>query len=82
MFNLRDQWKWDAMRMQWCVEVSPEEKIYVGDTVEVSFNNGTFTGRVKQVAGFGMHEDRPVISVLFPGRKNGVKVHINQIKKA
>lgn len=79
--NNRNNWKWDDKRMQWCVEISPEETIYVGDRVMVSFNNGTFEGVVKQVAGFGMQETRAVISILFPGRKNGVKVHINQVTK-
>ena len=51
----------------------------VGDTVIVRFSNGNFRGRVKQVAGFGMHEERAVISVVFPGRANGKKVSIDSI---
>jgi hypothetical protein len=34
---------------------------------------------VKQVAGFGLNEDRPVISILFPGRAKGKKVHIDSV---
>jgi hypothetical protein len=51
----------------------------VGDTVIVRFSNGNFRGRVKQVAGFGRYEDRAVISILFPGKKNGIKVPIDNV---
>jgi hypothetical protein len=51
----------------------------VGDTVIVKFSNGNFRGRVKQVAGFGWSEHRPVISVIFQGKSNGKKVHIDNV---
>ena len=45
----------------------------VGDQVLVKFSNGNFRGTLKQVAGFGIHEHRDVVSVLFPGRSKGKK---------
>jgi len=51
----------------------------VGDTVIVRFNNGNFRGKVKQVAGFGMLEERAIISVVFPGKSNGKKVPIDNV---
>jgi hypothetical protein len=51
----------------------------VGDNVLVRFNNGNFVGRIKQTAGFGLNWDLETISVVFPGRKNGKKVHINNL---
>lgn len=51
----------------------------VGDQVLVKFNNGNFRGTVKQTAGFGIHEHRAVISVIFPGKKNGTKVAIENV---
>lgn len=80
MINQRESWDYDHNRRQWFVKVN-DQKIYVGDMVKVRFKNGTFEGRVKQVAGFGPNEPRDVISVLFPGRKNGVKVSIRNIVK-
>lgn len=56
-----------------------DKVVGVGDRVVVKFNNGNFVGVVKQTAGFGMYEKRPVISVLFPGRSNGKKVHIDNV---
>ena len=51
----------------------------VGDTVLVRFNNGNFKGTVKQTAGFGSNENRAVISVIFSGKSNGKKVHIDNV---
>lgn len=51
----------------------------VGDKVLVKFTNGLFTGTLKQTAGFGWKEDRPVVMVLFPGKSKGKKVHIDSI---
>ncbi len=56
-----------------------DKMVGVGDTVLVKFSNGNFTGRVKQVAGFGWSETRDVISVIFPGRAKGKKVHIDSV---
>ena len=56
-----------------------DKVVGVGDVVLVKFDNGNFKGRVKQVAGFGLNEDRAIISVLFPGRNNGKKVHIDNV---
>jgi hypothetical protein len=56
-----------------------DKVVGVGDDVLVRFSNGNFRGRVKQTAGFGLNEDRAVISVLFPGRVKGKKVHIDTI---
>ncbi len=56
-----------------------EKVVAVGDTVLVKFSNGNFRGKLKQVAGFGMHEDRPIVSVVFPGKSNGKKVLIDNI---
>lgn len=77
--HLRDRWSYDFQRKEWCVNLTPEKRIYVNDLVKVKFTNGVFEGRVKQVAGFGMKETRDVISVLFPGHKKGTKISINQI---
>jgi hypothetical protein len=51
----------------------------VGDKVLVRFSNGDFTGTLKQTAGFGWKENRPVVMVLFPGKTKGKKVHIDSI---
>lgn len=56
-----------------------DKVVGIGDRVLVKFSNGNFTGIVKQTAGFGIHEHRAVISVLFPGKKNGTKVDIDNI---
>ena len=56
-----------------------EKVVAVGDTVIVKFSNGNFRGKLKQVAGFGLYEHRPVVSVIFPGRSNGKKVLIDNI---
>ena len=56
-----------------------DKVVGVGDTVIVRFSNGNFRGKVKQVAGFGMYEDRAVISVVFPGRSNGKKIPIDNV---
>jgi len=56
-----------------------DKVVGVGDRVRVRFSNGDFTGTVKQVAGFGMHEDRAVVSIVFPGKSNGKKVHIDSV---
>jgi hypothetical protein len=56
-----------------------DKVVGVGDRVLVKFNNGNFTGIVKQIAGFGPYEHRAIISVLFPGKKNGTKVYIDNI---
>ena len=55
-------------------------KVGTGDSVLVKFSNGKFLGTVKQVAGFGMHEDRAVITVLFGNRKKGIKVLIDNVE--
>ena len=47
--------------------------VAVGDNVLVRFTNGTFRGRVKQIAGFGMISELDIISVVFPGKSNGKK---------
>lgn len=56
-----------------------EKVVAVGDTVLVKFSNGNFRGKLKQIAGFGMHEDRPIVSVVFLGKSNGKKVLIDNI---
>lgn len=56
-----------------------EKVVAVGDIVLVKFSNGNFRGKLKQVAGFGLYEHRPVVSVIFPGRSNGKKVLIDNI---
>jgi predicted HAD superfamily phosphohydrolase YqeG len=56
-----------------------DKVVAVGDTVVVEFSNGNFRGRVKQIAGFGMHEERAVISVVFPGKSSGKKVSIDNV---
>ena len=58
----------------------PNEKIVaVGDTVLVRFSNGVFRGRVKQIAGFGLHTELDIISVVFPGKTNGKKVKVDNV---
>lgn len=61
------------------LRLSNDKVVGVGDTVIVRFSNGNFRGKVKQVAGFGMHEDRAVISIVFPGKSNGKKVLIDNV---
>ena len=53
--------------------------VAVGDNVLVRFTNGTFKGRVKQIAGFGMISELDIISVVFPGKSNGKKVKIDRV---
>jgi hypothetical protein len=53
--------------------------VAVGDNVLVRFTNGTFRGRVKQIAGFGMISELDIISVVFPGKSNGKKVKIDNV---
>ena len=53
--------------------------VAVGDNVLVRFINGTFRGRVKQIAGFGMISELDIISVVFPGKSNGKKVKIDSV---
>ena len=53
--------------------------VAVGDNVLVRFTNGTFRGRVKQIAGFGLNTELDVISVVFPGKSNGKKVHVDSV---
>ena len=61
------------------LELLNKEIVKEGDVVVVKFDNGNFKGVIKQIAGFGLHEHRAIISVLFPGRKNGVKVDIDKV---
>ena len=56
-----------------------DKVVAVGDNVMVKFNNGTFRGRVKQIAGFGLHTELDIISVVFPGKSNGKKVKIDSV---
>ena len=53
--------------------------VAVGDNVLVRFTNGTFRGKVKQIAGFGMISELDIISVVFPGKSNGKKVKIDSV---
>ena len=78
-FNLIDRWIWDSKSHQWTVKLLNGKIVQPGDRVLVQFTNGTFQGQVKQVAGFGSNEDRAVISVVFPGKSNGKKVHIDKV---
>jgi hypothetical protein len=55
-----------------------DKVVGVGDDVLVRFSNGNFRGRVKQTAGFGDFKF-DVISVLFPGKIKGKKVHIDSV---
>lgn len=56
-----------------------DKVVAVGDEVLVKFTNGTFQCRVKQIAGFGHFSELDMISVTLRGRKNGKKVHVNNI---
>ena len=56
-----------------------DKVVAVGDNVLVRFTNGEFRGRVKQIAGFGLNTELDVISVIFPGKKNGKKVKIDNV---
>jgi len=56
-----------------------DKVVAVGDNVLVRFTNGTFRGRVKQIAGFGMISELDIISVVFPGKSNGRKVKIDNV---
>lgn len=78
-FDIIDRWQWDNTNYCWTVKLTNEKIIKPGDRVLVKFTNGTFPGRVKQVAGFGNKEDRAVISVVFPGRTSGKKVYIDNV---
>ena len=53
--------------------------VAVGDNVLVRFTNGTFRGKVKQIAGFGSITELDIISVVFPGKSNGKKVKIDSV---
>ena len=53
--------------------------VAVGDNVLVRFTNGTFRGKVKQIAGFGSITELDIISVVFPGKANGKKVQIDSV---
>jgi hypothetical protein len=53
--------------------------VAVGDNVLVRFTNGTFKGKVKQIAGFGSITELDIISVVFPGKSNGKKVKIDSV---
>ena len=78
-FDLIDRWVFDRNDYAWKVKLLNGKIVSVGDNVLVQFSNGTFRGRVKQVAGFGSNEDRAVISIVFPGKSNGKKVHIDKV---
>jgi len=78
-FDYIDNWFWDYNDRCWKVKLLNEKIIQPGDRVLIKFSNGNFTGTVKQVAGFGSNEDRAVISVLFPGRSKGKKIHITNV---
>ena len=56
-----------------------DKVVAVGDNVLVRFTNGTFRGRVKQIAGFGLISELDIISVVFPGKSNGKKVKIDNV---
>ena len=79
--DLSKRWFCDFRDREWKVSLLDGTIVRMGDQVQVKFDNGVFTGRVKQVAGFGMKETRPIISILFPGRSKGVKVHIDSVLK-
>ena len=70
---------WERDSNEYKVRLSNNKIVGVGDTVIVKFSNGRFKGVVKQTAGFGINEHREVISVVFPGKSNGKKVHIDDI---
>ena len=78
-FDLIDRWVFDRNDYAWKVKLLNGKIVSVGDNVLVQFSNGTFRGRVKQVVGFGSNEDRAVISIVFPGKSNGKKVHIDKV---
>ena len=63
---------------QYKVRLLNDKVVGVDDKVLVKFSNGNFVGRVKQTAGFG-NWDFEHISIIFPGKKNGKKVHIDSI---
>ena len=56
-----------------------DKVVAVGDNVLVRFTNGTFRGRIKQIAGFGINSELDIISVVFPGKSNGKKVKIDNV---
>ena len=56
-----------------------DKVVAVGDNVLVRVTNGTFRGRVKQIAGFGIGAKLDIISVVFPGKANGKKVQIDSV---
>ena len=61
------------------VRLLNDKVVGVGDKVLVKFSNGNFIGTIKQTAGFGFNWNMEEISIVFPGRKNGKKVNINNI---
>lgn len=64
---------------QYKVRLLNDKVVGVGDHVMVRFSNRNVMGRIKQTAGFGIGWDIETISIIFPGRTNGKKVHINNI---
>jgi hypothetical protein len=64
---------------QYKVRLLNDKVVGVGDNVLVKFSNGNFVGKVKQTAGFGNNWDFETISIAFPGRSNGKKIHISKI---
>lgn len=61
------------------VKLLNNDIVKVGDVVLVKFENGNFKGIVKQTAGFGNKEFRAIMLILFPGRKKGIKVDIDNV---
>ena len=64
---------------QYKVRLLNDKIVGVGDSVIVKFSNGNFVGKVKQTAGFGLKWDIDTISIVFPGKKNGKMIYINNI---
>lgn len=76
-----NKWFYDHSTRSWKVKLPLGTILSGGEYVKVKTSKGIVEGRVKQVAGFGPHERRPVISVVFgyDFTKRATKVLITDI---
>lgn len=74
-------WFYDNDARCWKVKLPKGTILAGGEYVKVNTKNGIREGRVKQVAGFGSYDPRPVISVVFGYdiTKKATKVLISDI---
>ena len=76
-----NNWFYDKTTRSWKVKLLNGTILSGGEYVRVRTDKGIKEGRVKQIAGFGYDERRPVISVVFgyDFTKRATKVLITDI---